>query len=230
MAILNRLRKNTHYCRSRQTRANILCHRHLNKSGQITHLNLRLFPINFYNFISGVLAYLNLKRSQNLMSEIVIETDSLRLILQSTEDVLARIESLSPADKTEVSPDWLERLRTSTTADPWTHGFSMVERSSGVVIGSCAYKGPPDQEGVVEIAYEVDPDYQGRGYATEASEALVNFAFHSGQVRLVRAHTLRENNASTRVLTKCGFNNIGEVVDPEDGLVWRWELQEGASQ
>ena len=32
-----------------------------------------------------------------------------------------------------------------------------------------------------------------------------------------------EANASTRVLTKCGFRHVGEVMDPEDGLVWRWE-------
>ena len=30
-------------------------------------------------------------------------------------------------------------------------------------------------------------------------------------------------NASTRVLTKCGFRHIGQVIDPEDGPVWRWE-------
>jgi len=51
----------------------------------------------------------------------------------------------------------------------------------------------------------------------------VSFAFRHGQVRVVRAHTLPEANASTRVLTKCGFQRIGEVIDPEDGLVWRWE-------
>ena len=156
----------------------------------------------------------------------VIQTEHLRLILPSREEILARIESLSPADQAEISPDWLARVRASTAADAWTHGFSMVERASGAVIGSCAYKGPPDQEGVVEIAYGVDPEYQGRGYATEAARALVDFAFRSGQVCLVRAHTLPENNASTRVLAKCGFERIGEVVDPEDGLVWRWEFTE----
>lgn len=163
------------------------------------------------------------------MSEVIIQTESLRLNLQTTEAVLAYIESLSPADQAEVSPDWLARVRASTTADPWTHGFSMVEQTSGTVIGSCAYKGPPDTEGVVEIAYGVDPQYQGRGYATEAARALVDFAFRSRQVYLVRAHTRPEHNASTRVLTKCGFKRIGEVVDPEDGLVWRWELSRGAS-
>jgi hypothetical protein len=25
------------------------------------------------------------------------------------------------------------------------------------------------------------------------------------------------------VLTKCGFQYVGEVIDPDDGLVWRFE-------
>src|SRR5438046_10487620 len=81
----------------------------------------------------------------------------------------------------------------------------------------------PTADGMVEIAYGVNPEKQGKGYATEAAEALVAFALSSGRVRVVRAHTLPEPNASTRVLAKCGFRHIGEVVDPEDGLVWRWE-------
>jgi len=67
------------------------------------------------------------------------------------------------------------------------------------------------------------PDYQGRGYATEAAAALVIFALERVDVRRIRAHTAPEPNASTRVLSKCGFHHLGEVTDPEDGPVWRWE-------
>ena len=157
------------------------------------------------------------------MSELVIQTQRLRLVLQTTEEVLAWVESLSPEVKAEVSPAWLEQVRASTAADPWTHGFSIRDRISGTVMGSCGYKGPPDEAGIVEIAYGVDADCQGLGYATEAARALVEFAFGSGQVRLVSAHTKPETGASMRVLTKCGFEWVGEVIDPEDGLVWRWE-------
>lgn len=68
-----------------------------------------------------------------------------------------------------------------------------------------------------------DPKDQPKGYATEAALALAGFAFDSGRVRVVRAHTLPEANASTRVLAKCGFRHIGEIATPEDGRVWLWE-------
>ena len=125
----------------------------------------------------------------------------------------------------EVSPAWLERLRASSlAADPWVHGFAVVHRESRSVIGTVGFKGPPDEDGVVEIAYGIVPVFQGHGYATEAAQAAVAFAFGSGQVRHVRAHTFPTLNASTRVLAKCGFTHSGEVEDPEDGLVWRWGL------
>jgi ribosomal-protein-alanine N-acetyltransferase len=123
----------------------------------------------------------------------------------------------------DVSPKWFAALRNSSGPDPWRHGFFVVHREGGSVIGSAGFKGPPDSAGIVEIAYGIVPSFEGRGYATEVATALVAFALASGQVRMVRAHTLTEANASTRVLQKCGFRQVGTVVDPDDGPVWRWE-------
>jgi RimJ/RimL family protein N-acetyltransferase len=123
----------------------------------------------------------------------------------------------------EVSPAWIDRLRASTSPDPWTLGFAVVHREDERIVGSAAFKGPPDDDGVVEIAYGIAPAYQGRGLATEAAGALVSFALERVDVTTIRAHTLPEHNASGRVLTKSGFHHLGEVIDPEDGLVWRWE-------
>jgi len=151
------------------------------------------------------------------------QTKNLKLVPQTLEEVRAMIEAMTPSEKAELSADWLERLRVFTPADSWTLGFSLVHLDDDAVVGTCGFKGPPDADGVVEIAYGVAPEYQGRGYATEAAQALTDYAFRRGKVRVVRAHTRPEPNASTRVLTKCGFRRIGEVIDPEDGLVWRWE-------
>lgn len=157
------------------------------------------------------------------MNAAPIQTKNLTIALQSPEEARASIEAMSPDQRREVSPDWLARMSAATTADPWLHGFALIHRESGAVVGTAGFKAPPSEDGMVEIAYGVEPEHQGKGYATEAAHALTAFAFASGQVRVVRAHTLPEPNASTRVLTKCDFDRIGEVIDPEDGLVWRWE-------
>jgi RimJ/RimL family protein N-acetyltransferase len=152
-----------------------------------------------------------------------IETQSLRLIPRTREEVRAQIEQMQPQEKAELSEGWLARLDSSGPVDPWIHGFVMVNQVSESVVGFCGFKGPPEADGMVEIAYGVAPEHQGKGYATEAAQALTNYAFSNSQVSVVRAHTLPQPNASTRVLTKCGFRRVGEVNDPEDGVVWRWE-------
>ena len=165
-----------------------------------------------------------LRLTLEAMNHSDVETPRLVLSLETLEETRARIDAMSAEDKVDLSDEWLALLSAATSADPWILGFNLVERESGGVIGQCGYKGPPNEDGVVEIAYCVKPDHQGKGFATEAAGALVEYAFRHGEVRTVWAHTLPERNASGRVLTKCGFCNVGEVTDPDDGPVWRWEL------
>jgi RimJ/RimL family protein N-acetyltransferase len=158
-----------------------------------------------------------------------IQTARLTLVPQTLEKVQAMIAALPPEQRKHVSPEWTARLAKASQRDAWLLGFRLVSRSDGETIGMAGFKGPPTAEGMVEIAYGIEPEHQGQGYGTEAAEALTKYAIASGEVRLVRAHTLPETNASTRILTKNGFTFVGEVLDPEDGRVWRWEREVGAA-
>jgi ribosomal-protein-alanine N-acetyltransferase len=129
----------------------------------------------------------------------------------------------------EVSEAFLARLRDASSADSWSDGFGVVHLSENRLIGLCSFNGPPDADGAVEISYGIAPVYAGRGYATEAAQLLISCASATSCVRLVRAHTLPEPNASTQVLEKCGFTHRGEVIDEVDGPVWRWELPSNPS-
>ncbi|MBM4183256.1 MAG: GNAT family N-acetyltransferase [Gemmatimonadetes bacterium] len=161
------------------------------------------------------------------MREAEILTQNLELSLPTIEELLASIEAMNEVDRAQVSPEWLARAKAATAADPWLHGFNVIHRESRTVVGSCGFTGPPDADGVVEIAYSISPAYQGRGYATEVAQAMAVYAFRTGRAKVVRAHTLPHENASTRVLSKCAFDFLGEVMDPQDGRVWRWELRAG---
>jgi RimJ/RimL family protein N-acetyltransferase len=87
-------------------------------------------------------------------------------------------------------------------------------------LGICGFKHAPDSSGLVEIAYFTFPALEGRGIASAMVAALLRIA--AGAAGGVIAHTLPERNASCAVLIRNGFTLEGEVVDPEDGPVWRW--------
>lgn len=110
---------------------------------------------------------------------------------------------------------------------PWG-GYLALEGPTRRVVGTCGFKGGPDADGAVEIAYFTFPGEEGRGVATAMAAALVRLASAGvAGVAVVRAHTLQERNASCRVLEKAAFRQTGDLTDPEDGPVWRWECPIG---
>ena len=90
------------------------------------------------------------------------------------------------------------------------------------MIGNGGWKGPP-VDGAAELGYAVAPARQGRGVATAVVRELVRRARVAG-LQMVFAHTLAAESASASVLARCGFAKVAELIDPDEGPVWRWEL------
>lgn len=101
-------------------------------------------------------------------------------------------------------------------------GPHLVFDDDGALVGNGGWKGPPI-EGTAELGYAVAPSRRGKGIATAVVQTLIRRG-HTTGVRLVRAHTLAEESASTSVLRRCGFRKVGEFVDADEGRVWRWEF------
>lgn len=106
---------------------------------------------------------------------------------------------------------------------PW---IGYLARDNWRVVGTCAFTGNPS-DGLVEIAYFTFPAYEGRGIATAMAGLLMTIALREPQLRTLIAHTLPEENASTRILRKHGFQRDGLATDPDVGEVWRWKRAKG---
>ena len=148
-----------------------------------------------------------------------LETARLFLRSSTPAQAFAKIERY----RADISPAWIEKVQAATGPDPWVLGFEVLDRKTMAVVGTAGFKGAAGPDGIVEIAYGINPECQNQGYATEVAAALTAFAFADPRVRLVCAHTLPAEGPSPRVLDKCGFARVGDVIDPEDGPVWRFE-------
>jgi RimJ/RimL family protein N-acetyltransferase len=122
----------------------------------------------------------------------------------------------------EVAKAYGEFYDRMSPSPPWI-GYLAVDEAADTIVGSCGYKGDC-RDGAVEIAYFSFPDFERRGFATEMARLLNDLAWRQPDVRIIRAHTLQEENASVRIMRRLGFAWRGTVDDPEDGPVWRWEL------
>jgi RimJ/RimL family protein N-acetyltransferase len=102
-----------------------------------------------------------------------------------------------------------ERVKSLEAAEPDTPGawlqVALCLRDTGGMIGDAGMHFPPDDARAAEIGYTVSPEYQGRGYATEAARAVVDYLFNVLGKRRIVASVDPRNAPSVAVLEKLGF-------------------------
>ena len=135
-----------------------------------------------------------------------------------------------------VPPEWPPPLNDNSTLE-WTLNYIgshpdelcwlmwyFILNPSGngrVVIGVGGFRGAPTSEGCVEVGYALLEAYQRKGFATEATNELIRWAFGHPTVRRVAAETYPHLRQSIRVLEKAGFSYIGSNTE---SLTIRFEL------
>ncbi|MBE6798942.1 MAG: GNAT family N-acetyltransferase [Ruminococcaceae bacterium] len=83
--------------------------------------------------------------------------------------------------------------------------FSVEEKESGRVIGTCSYVSADEFYKSVEIGYSILSDCWGNGFGTEVAWGLTGYAFDRMEAQRVYARVLPDNIASLNLLQKLGF-------------------------
>ena len=97
-------------------------------------------------------------------------------------------------------------------------GFSnycVIRKVDNVKIGAC---GLYDREGLQEIdlGFAFLPEYEGKGYASEATTTLVKVAKTVFRLKTLQAITRLDNAGSQKLLEKLGFEHIENIKIPKD--------------
>jgi RimJ/RimL family protein N-acetyltransferase len=92
-------------------------------------------------------------------------------------------------------------------AGPGSRSFLILRKDDQAVLGAIGFGG---EGGTAELGYALGRAHWGRGYATEAVQAMVRLARERG-LKALDAHIFTENPASARVLEKAGFVDLGLV-------------------
>lgn len=134
-----------------------------------------------------------------------------RMLLRPMSD--GEIETLIAASDSEELRTAYGEMLAGCRRDPanriWYAPWKMTLKSGGAYLGDLGFKGPA-RENAVEIGYGILPEHEGKGYTTEAVQAVTQWAFGNAGVVFVEAETAPDNKASQRVLEKCGFVPDGD--------------------
>ena len=98
--------------------------------------------------------------------------------------------------------------------------WAVLKKETEEIIGSCGFARPHGTE-EIELGYLLAKKFWGKGFATEASLACLQYGFEQLKFKETIAITDLENVASQKVLEKIGFTKRGiEKIDGEDNLIY----------
>ena len=138
------------------------------------------------------------------MKVIEIKTKRMKLRPMSDDEIEALMKHIDSDDLRTAYGEMLGGCKRDPQNRIWYAPWKMTLKDSQEFIGDLCFKGPVKNHSV-EIGYGIQPEYEGRGYTTEALQALTKWAFGQKDVVFVEAETAPDNKASQRVLEKCGF-------------------------
>jgi len=151
---------------------------------------------------------------------ILIETERLQMRKFTLDDVDAVYEFSICKEVTRYTGD-AGTVRTRLDAenvirDVWLaeyekYGYAryaLVHRDDEKVIGFCGVKFEPDL-GLPDLGYRMLPEYWGKGLATEAVVALLDYARDVLGLKKIVAEVVDQNTASSNLLIKVGFRHTG---------------------
>jgi len=159
---------------------------------------LLLFPLTYSQLEQYLIDLPNLERDLELTLSRDILTERVRSAIQ---------KKLTKMDKLK-EPFHL-----------WITYWLVVIHAEKFGAGLAGFKGVPDEQGVTEIGYGIDPSFQNKGYMTEAVRALVDWALEEPTCKIVTAIKV-ENPASRRLLEK-----LGAYLVEEERTFTSWEFR-----
>lgn len=126
----------------------------------------------------------------------------------SSDPEVTRYLTWSPHASPKETERYL-RILQRKYADGTFHDWGLIHRKTGKFIGTCGYTSFDEKENTAEVGYVLAKPYWGMGLAAEAVKAVMHFGFEVFELDGFNAKYMEGNDASGRVMQKCGMTLEG---------------------
>ncbi|WP_053956025.1 GNAT family N-acetyltransferase [Inediibacterium massiliense] len=153
-----------------------------------------------------------------MVENIWLETERLIIRSYTIEDVTGLYETLNDSEVLKYIPEGQINIEQANEAIRWLmsnykiginsdfkYSFPIILKERKAYIGWCGIGYLDYDNSKTEIYYTLKSKYWGKGYATEAMKAIVNFTFKELKIRELVAVVKPENIDSIKVIEKLGF-------------------------
>lgn len=151
------------------------------------------------------------------MNDIMMETDRLIIRRFKSDDWKDLYDYLSKEEVVKYEPYGVfneEESRNEAARRANDESFFAVElKENNKVIGNIYFaKDGPEQFLTWEIGYVFNSDYQGKGYATEASERIIKYGFEELNAHRIKARCNPVNEKSWHLMERLNMRREGHFI------------------
>lgn len=166
-----------------------------------------------------------------ILRELVFE-DAERLFLLDSNPLVMQFIGVPVITKIEESEKLIQKIL-KQYQDYGVGRWAVIEKASGLLIGWSGLKFLVEPingfNEVYEFGYRFLPEFWGKGFATEAGKAVLDFGFNDLNLNIIYACADIKNEGSNKILgEKFQFTKRGTFVDSLDNATCFWyDLEKG---
>lgn len=134
-----------------------------------------------------------------------IETEDAEAIFELNQNPIVIRYTSDPAFKNIADAQHLIETVIQPQYKNYGHGrWAVLIKDTNTFIGWCGLKFMPEFN-QVDLGYRYMQDFWGKGYATEAAMASLNYGFTQFNYPQIIGRVMKKNLSSIKVLQKCGM-------------------------
>lgn len=160
------------------------------------------------NFISKLFSHMPTLETDRLIFRALKRTDLYDIHEYSSNPKTTQYLLWEPHPSLEYTREFIEIVLSKYKSGEY-NDWAIVHKKDDKMIGTCGFTRIDEENSVVEIGYVLNPQYWGRGIATEAVEKIIEFAFEELQANRIEAKFIFGNEASLAVMKKVGMKFEG---------------------
>ena len=171
------------------------------------------------------MAKIFIETTRLILREIIVDDVNRIFLLDCNTEVMKYI-GVKPVTKLEESVETINKIRKQYQENGIAR-WAVIEKESNLLIGWSGLKLLTEPingfKNVYELGYRFLPEFWGKGYATEAGKAVLDYGFNAMNLDVIYACVDIKNVDSDKILkNKLGFESQGTFVDPLDNATCFW--------
>ena len=163
---------------------------------------------------SVCLTFMNIPtlRTERLTLRKMLPSDAADMYSYASRSDVTEYLLWSPHPSQKYTADYLKYIRSRYAVGDF-YDWAVVENESGRMIGTCGFTRFDLPHNGGEIGYVLNPEFHGKGYATEAAERVIRFGFEELMLHRIEAKFMEGNASSLNVMKKLGMTFEGYKRD-----------------